>query len=438
MFPPPGDDKGWRGQIVGRAMKRLKQHNPPPGGCFATEDALEPLLGGRTRDIRLDGALADAYLERSWRQTAKIVRSWMLWVILIDVVGFIVNLALLPQATALAMLWPAVTVAAVALAVRAVWARRRGNFIHHVSLTAGILCISLSVAFMGILAGGEFYERYLNVMVFIAITGIIIFNIPLAWAGIVAVATMAMYLAFQLANPGLDGSSALSAFLFFAAGVGSTVIARQTMTILAQKSFLLDLRDRQLVGELAEANRRLEVLSRTDPLTGVANRRSMMEAAQELWRAGGDMALLMCDIDHFKAINDLCGHARGDEVLQRVARLIEGGLRGPRDLVARYGGEEFLVLLDGADEEEALATARAIRAAVEAAGMPNPGPNPGARASAVVTISIGVASRCEAFRPATLDELQGAADQALYRAKNGGRNRVAAHVPAPVADLAAG
>jgi diguanylate cyclase (GGDEF)-like protein len=223
--------------------------------------------------------------------------------------------------------------------------------------------------------------------------------------------------------------STLSAFLFFASGVGATVVARRTMTILAHKAFLLELRDKARVAELAEANERLERLSKTDPLTGVANRRWMGELLDRLWTdAGsrtGSIAMLMCDIDEFKKLNDRLGHAEGDRCLVEVASLIGSCIRASVDRVARYGGEEFLVLLPQATEASALEVAERIRRCVADAAIPNPG----SRVCPIVTLSIGVAvHRLQPGGP-TPEQLQSRADAALYRAKRGGRNRVELHRP---------
>ena len=133
------------------------------------------------------------------------------------------------------------------------------------------------------------------------------------------------------------------------------------MNILAQKTFLLDCRDQRRVAELADANARLERLARTDPLTGIANRRWMMETLEGLWRNDGEAgvvaAMLMCDIDHFKALNDKLGHGEGDRCLVKVAGIIQSCVRADRDLVSRHGGEEFLIVLPDVDEDEAIAVA---------------------------------------------------------------------------------
>ncbi|ASP86899.1 GGDEF domain-containing protein (plasmid) [Sinorhizobium meliloti] len=390
---------------------------------------VERLLAGRTRDIRLRGELGRLFQERSWSRTAKIIRAWMIWVTLLDVLTLGLNAILLPKAVALSMLPPACLLPPAALATAFIWRKPRGVWLQRVSLLTGLFLILLSVALVGVSAGGEFYERHLNIMLFVAITAIIIFAIPLAWTMTVASFALGLYLIFQLQNPGLERGSAVAGTLFFASGIIATVVARRTITILAQKTFLLELRDMRRVAELADANARLERLAKTDPLTGIANRRWMMETLNCLWSSGAERrpgtAMLMCDIDDFKSLNDRLGHAEGDRCLVKVAGIIQSSVRRNRDHVARYGGEEFLVVLPGANEEAAVATAERIRASVEAASLPNPA----SRVAPYVTLSIGVAAQAPGEEIVAPEKLQNQADAALYLAKQAGRNRVVLYQP---------
>lgn len=387
---------------------------------------VERLLARRTRDIRLKGEIKRLFRARVWSQTAKIIRAWMIWVAFLDVLTLALNMLILPRAIALSMLLPGAIIPPVVMAIVLVWRKPQAPWLQGASLIAGMFLILLSIALVGVSAGGEFYERHLNIMLFVAITAIIIFGIPLAWTVTIAALALGLYLAFQLQNPGIEFGSAVAATLFFASGIFATVAARRIMTILAQKTFLFELRDRRRVAELAEANDRLELLARTDPLTGIANRRWMTETLDRLWGGGrkcpGGAAMLMCDIDDFKKLNDHLGHAEGDRCLVEVAGIIQENVRCDRDHVARYGGEEFLVLLPGVDEQEAISVAERIRKSVEATAFSNPA----SRVSRRVTLSIGVAVQTadEAISP---EQLQRQADAALYLAKQTGRNRVLLH-----------
>lgn len=161
----------------------------------------------------------------------------------------------------------------------------------------------------------------------------------------------------------------------------------------------------------------LRRLSRTDGLTGLYNRRHLDETlAHELQRAvrtREPLAVIMCDVDHFKRFNDEHGHEQGDRVLQAVAGLMRDSLRG-YDSACRYGGEEFLAILPGTDLPGAAGVAERLRREVEAARVD------GLR----VTLSLGVAGYPEIGGGVEAETLVAAADAALYRAKQAGRNRV--------------
>ena len=169
--------------------------------------------------------------------------------------------------------------------------------------------------------------------------------------------------------------------------------------------------------ELQTANEELERLASLDPLTGVGNRRLFDELlvaeAARVQRYGGALSLVIADIDYFKEINDSHGHATGDEVIRAVAGVLRQAARGA-DSVARYGGEEFAVILPQTVAAQAVYFAeRARRAVAEKVLAPQ-----GKR----VTISLGVAE----VRPGgDAAQLLRDADEALYRAKQEGRNRVA-------------
>ncbi|WP_020676020.1 diguanylate cyclase [Geopsychrobacter electrodiphilus] len=175
-----------------------------------------------------------------------------------------------------------------------------------------------------------------------------------------------------------------------------------------------------LQDELRRSNRLLLELSQTDPLTRLCNRRSLTEMLEnELNRCQRNLspcALIMCDIDHFKNVNDKYGHQAGDEVLILVADLLREHLR-PYDLAARYGGEEFCLVLPETNLAHAAEVADRIRQRIENYHFSgNLGP-------LKLTISLGVAA-VSGDKLKSEDELIRMADEALYLAKNNGRNRV--------------
>ena len=170
-------------------------------------------------------------------------------------------------------------------------------------------------------------------------------------------------------------------------------------------------------------SRLMRLLAYHDSLTGLHNRRSFNRQFERLWRQaqreGKSLALLLCDIDHFKAYNDSYGHQAGDVALQHVGALIQQAARRPLDMGVRLGGEEFALLLFDIAADEAVRRAEALRQALEQAGISH-------RESAsgkVLTMSVGVAWLSPDSQP-QLSQLYEQADRALYQAKASGRNQV--------------
>jgi diguanylate cyclase (GGDEF)-like protein/PAS domain S-box-containing protein len=193
----------------------------------------------------------------------------------------------------------------------------------------------------------------------------------------------------------------------------------------------LDRKNTELQGALSELessrqkieaqNEELKGLANIDPLTGCLNRRAFFEQAEEVLRKakedGSPVCCLMTDIDKFKTFNDQYGHAVGDQVLVQVARVLKAALR-PTDILCRYGGEEFCILLPGVDALRAAVVSERIRFRVEAQAGPGIRSMPGLR----VTSSFGLSSM--EFGAPNLKVLMEEADQALYAAKQAGRNKV--------------
>lgn len=212
--------------------------------------------------------------------------------------------------------------------------------------------------------------------------------------------------------------------------VSETVLAAKVraMQRIAQMRFSLLV----LTRKLDDANQELTRLSSLDGLTGISNRRQFDETLLREWRRlgrqGRPLSMLLCDVDYFKQFNDSYGHQVGDECLKAVARTLKDTLRRPADLVARYGGEEFAVILPDTEITGALQVAEAMRSAVEGLNITHRY----SKGASVVTISIGVASTTPSRTGSDSSVLLKRADDALYRAKQAGRNRIAAAVVSPV------
>ena len=200
--------------------------------------------------------------------------------------------------------------------------------------------------------------------------------------------------------------------------------------IEAMRRKLLD-----MSSQLVAANRELELISREDSLTCIANRRCFdSHLSQELKRAArqrSELSLVLIDIDHFKRYNDRYGHQAGDDCLKQVAATLSSGCRRPADLVARYGGEEFALILPDTSLPGAAALCGLLRQAIARLAVPHADSD----VSAFVTMSQGIASAIPGTQ-ATSQSLIERADLALYRAKHEGRDRHVVFADAPLLEAA--
>lgn len=223
--------------------------------------------------------------------------------------------------------------------------------------------------------------------------------------------------------PGADKEYVINHLVVGVPTVVLTLMANYRFSTESLRLYLQNLNTDTLRAELAERNENLDKISHIDPLTGLANRRGLSRhaAALALRRRARDqrVALVLIDVDHFKAFNDTYGHDAGDHCLKQVAQAIQSAC-GPQDTACRYGGEEFLVLhtCNGLDALSSAALGERIRATVAALDLAHR-ESEHACVTVSVGICVGILEQGDALTPLILE-----ADRALYAAKRAGRNRV--------------
>ena len=384
----------------------------------------ERLLSGRTRDIKLSGELVRLYRSRSWPQRSKIVRAWAIWVSALGLSGIALATWRYPNSLMLTLVLYGGLVPAVNSFGVWVWRRPRKAWIEGLTVVLLVVGTTIAISGLGIQEGGADAERHVTASLFVALSAIMLLGVDRFWSAMIGIYAILGFLCFQLLNPAVPPLAAVVYALFYGSGVTAVVLARGTITLLAQKSFLLSLRDEYRSAAMAETNRRLEELATRDPMTGLANRRSIALQIENIWQdetiPKSGIAFIMADIDRFKHLNDTRGHPAGDQCIQRVAQTIATSLRSGEDIASRYGGEEFLIVLVGVTAEQALALAERVRANVEALAIPNSGAAE-ADGHEVVTLSLGVAF---ADDNVSQEQVTQWADAALYHSKRNGRNRV--------------
>lgn len=268
--------------------------------------------------------------------------------------------------------------------------------IARVRYTAGVLAVAIALA---VLEQG--YVVGVAGLVAVMLSGpyVALDRRDLLWLNILP----AMVIAAVMAAAGLDRFAVINAWVFIALAIAVSLILARVFEAANRRAFALE---QQLMRE-----------ARTDSLTGLLNRRALEEFARmELRRgdrAGTPVSVILCDIDHFKPINDRYGHAFGDRTIRAIGERLRAELR-ETDAFGRWGGEEFIAILPATGAAAARALAERMRGAIE-------GYAPAEHAELRATVSLGVAERAPG---GAWDELVRVADEALYRAKAQGRNCV--------------
>lgn len=268
-------------------------------------------------------------------------------------------------------------------------------------------------------------DLYLTSVLAIVMAGLTVTRLRFWYSGVTG---LLFLLSVALLMPGVhvNGRYLVYYGLLSVGVVFFCVMAQYTADRARRREFLQRILIHRKNRQLRKLNLYLRDLAELDSLTGIANRRHFdVVLDEELRRARRreySVALLMCDIDFFKSYNDQYGHVQGDACLHQVAQLIKEQARRPGDLAARYGGEEFAVILPALDAAEARAIAEAICQKIAAQRIPHAG----SKVADHVTISIGVAALVPTSETSQKQLIE-QADEALYRAKNLGRNRVEVH-----------
>ncbi|HHQ48765.1 MAG TPA: diguanylate cyclase, partial [Acidobacteria bacterium] len=271
------------------------------------------------------------------------------------------------------------------------WTPRGQRYLFELLLVAVASESAAIVGFMAITRAHD-PQLYYGGLILTVMVSYVFFGLRLSEAAVVGWSVLAIYVVGDLR---LIGSDRIH-FVNNALGLGGTnlvgMVAAYLIELQHRKVFLQSRLLEREKRELEKANARLRELSYEDGLTGIANRRLFDERLREEWarafRHGYPIALLMLDVDHFKAYNDSEGHQAGDECLRQIGRLLSDFAHRPGDLAARYGGEEFVVILSGTSRADALAMAERIRHQVIDLGIPHPS----SPVADVVTVSVGVVS----------------------------------------------
>lgn len=314
--------------------------------------------------------------------------------------------------------------------------RRKGGARLLEPVASGLLLLSLgSLSLFMVLSSHPNVIHYYSGIAVILMFSNMVIRQPFPYALTVSLTTCLLYVVTVSQVQVMSMEAAISSTTVVFTSALFSLVGNYQMEFEHRRDFLLSALQQISSRKLARMNSKLEHLSLTDGLTGLANRRHFDLTLQREWhvalRNRYPVALVFLDVDHFKNYNDHYGHPAGDVCLQRIGGVLTRVSRRAQDLPARYGGEEFVVLLPHTDEEHAGLLAEEVRRDIEELGIEHHY----SEAAPVVTVSLGVA----AFVPDKdlhADDLVSLADQAMYEAKSAGRNciRVAAVPAAAVAD----
>ncbi len=302
---------------------------------------------------------------------------------------------------------------------RASWVER---FLQ-IFIVAGIFTLVITTLLMVNLVDGEAVHLYLSSLLAMIMGGLTATRIQFNYAAF----TSSLYMLFAsiVLLPMAQLNPLVMYYLLLnVVAVLLCLLSVFTYEKMIRREFLQKILIQRKNHELRKANEKLKTLADNDALTNIANRRYFDQVLDEEWRRARrrsySIAMLMVDIDYFKAFNDSLGHLEGDHCIQQVATGLEELVRRPGDLVARYGGEEFAIILPALNIGEAEQLAQAVCDAIQGLKIAHPNSS----VADEVTVSVGAAAIVPTVGFSKRD-LIAMADEALYLAKTQGRNRTA-------------
>lgn len=377
----------------------------------------------RQRAEFADPALEDRFLQHVLAERNAQLKASMLFSAAFFVVFGVTDIATLgPTFTAWTLVGLRVAVALGALGACAAIARHPDSVSLSVRATCGVLVAGLAVFTVVCWFQPASMAWNLMSLAVIVMAVYVVFPNRFVYAVAIGVGASVVFTAMLLVQGRLTGDDTVALVLLLSLGNGHGYIAARRLQLAQREQF----RSTMLLQELAER----------DPLTGCLNRRVLQEGLleAELARArryGSALSVILCDIDHFKRINDTHGHAAGDQVLCTFAALLRAMTRDTVDRVIRYGGEEFLVVLPQTELAGAQALAERIRDTFARASCLLAD---GTQVCATASFGVACAPARHPHPPASFEALLGAADDELYAVKRGGRNgvrgRIVAEAPA--------
>ncbi|WP_319475963.1 diguanylate cyclase [Marispirochaeta aestuarii] len=299
--------------------------------------------------------------------------------------------------------------------------RNPSPFKREVATVFIFLIVVLSLIYLFFISRHQYASSYHLGLILILIFANQVTRLRFYYAMALSFLTLAVYCIFLLLHPLIPGGIKIHNMLFLAAAAVMSLISNYSLEKENRINYLFALQEKIKILDLSDRNKLLHEISRIDPLTGIPNRRHLEIYLDTLQQSSSlnRLAIILIDLDFFKKYNDHYGHQQGDNCLQKVVSGIKQELRNGADLFARYGGEEFIVVLPDLGIHEARSVALRLCERTEKLAMPHEA----APAPRLVTISCGVASAEPPFSAGFKDLIR-RADQALYRAKSEGRNRV--------------